>query len=99
MTVVELIVLLLVAGILGVVSQRITGIEPGGLIMSVVLGFIGAWLGRGFSVWLSIRDLIYLDIAGSRFPLLWSILGGVVVTTIVGWLQWHGRRKRAQKKK
>jgi len=98
MTVIDLILLLLLAGILGVVSQKITGIQPGGLIMSVLLGFIGAWLGRGIEVWLGIRDPIHLDIAGSRFPLLWSILGGMIVTAVVGWVQWHGRRKRAQKK-
>ncbi len=99
MSIVELILLLVVAGVLGVVSQRLTGIQPGGLIMTVILGFVGAWLGKQFSVWLNIYDPIRLRVGGTEFPLLCAIVGGVIVTSIVGWIQWRGRRRRANRKK
>jgi len=99
MSVIELILLLLVAGILGVVSQRITGIQAGGLVMSIILGAVGAWLGKQISVWLDIHDPIHLSIGSTRFPLLCAILGCAIVTTAVGLMQWHARRRKAEKKK
>lgn len=99
MNVIELVLLLLVAGILGVVSQRITGIQVGGLIMSIVVGFAGAWPGTRLSIWLDIYDPTHIGIGNTHFRLLSAIIGAVIVTAGVGWVQWHGRRKKAEKKK
>jgi len=99
MNIIELILLLLVAGILGVASQRITGIQVGGLIMSIVVGFVGAWLGTRLSEWLDIHDPTRLTIGRTGFRLLSAIVGAVIVTSVVGWLQWRGRRRKAEKRK
>ncbi len=99
MNVIELILLLLVAGILGVVSQRLTGIQAGGLIMSIVIGFVGAWGGTRLSIWLDIYDPIRLTVFRTEIRLLSAIVGGVIVTSVVGWLQWRGRRRKAERKK
>ena len=44
MTIVEFLVVLLVAGIIGVLGQAIAGYSLGGCLVSIVVGFIGALL-------------------------------------------------------
>src|SRR5690242_8314635 len=45
MTLLDLLILLLVAGICGALGQAITGFSRGGCLVSIALGFVGAVLG------------------------------------------------------
>ncbi len=45
MTLLDLIVLLLIAGLCGALGQAIGGFSRGGCLVSIALGFIGALLG------------------------------------------------------
>ena len=45
MTIIDLLVLLLIAGLCGALGQAITGYSRGGCLVSIALGFIGALLG------------------------------------------------------
>ena len=49
MTLFDLLILLLVAGICGALGQAITGFTRGGCLVSIALGFVGAVVG----VWLA----------------------------------------------
>jgi len=42
MTVVQVLILLLVAGVCGSVGEAIAGYSPGGCLVSIAVGFIGA---------------------------------------------------------
>ena len=41
----SLIILLIVAGIVGAIGQRLVGSSRGGVLTSIVIGFIGALIG------------------------------------------------------
>lgn len=75
----SLLILLLVAGICGAIGQAITGSWSGGILGSIVIGFIG-WL---FGAWLAGRlgmgELLPLNIGGWSFPILWSIIGSTLI--------------------
>ncbi len=45
MTLLDLILLLIVAGVCGALGQAITGYSRGGCLVSIALGFVGALLG------------------------------------------------------
>ena len=45
MSLIDLLVLLLIAGICGALGQAISGYSRGGCLVSIALGFIGALLG------------------------------------------------------
>ena len=49
MTLTGLIILLLIAGIVGAIGQALSGNSVGGLFASILVGFIGAYIG----VWLA----------------------------------------------
>lgn len=86
MSLFEFLVLLLIAGICGSIGQSIAGYSRGGCIVSIVLGFVGALLGSWISVQLNMPELLNVEIGGSDFPVIWSIIGSVIFVTIVGLL-------------
>ena len=45
MGLVELLILLVIAGICGVIAEWVVGFSPGGFVVSIVVGLIGAYLG------------------------------------------------------
>ncbi len=91
MTLLEFLILLVVAGICGSVGQAIAGFTRGGCLVSVALGFIGALLGTWMARSLGLPELLAVQVGGQPFPVIWSIIGATVVVLVVGLLS-GGRR-------
>jgi uncharacterized membrane protein YeaQ/YmgE (transglycosylase-associated protein family) len=83
MTLVSLLILLLVAGICGSIGEAIAGYSHGGCLVSVALGFIGALIGLWISRQLGLKELFAVEIAGERFPIVWSIIGSTLFVAII----------------
>jgi len=90
MTIIEFLLLLLIAGICGSIGQSIAGYSRGGCIVSIVLGFVGALLGSWISVQLNMPELFNVSVGGNNFPVIWSIIGSVIFVVIVGILTKKG---------
>ena len=84
MSLVELLVLLLIAGICGAVGKAIVGTMPGGFLVSIGVGFIGALIGTWLARLVGLPEFFAIHIGGTTFPIVWSILGSVVFVAIVG---------------
>ena len=84
MSVVELLVLLLVAGICGAVGKAIVGSFPGGFLVSIGVGFVGALVGTGVARLMGLPELFAVDIGGTTFPIIWSILGSALFVAVIG---------------
>lgn len=91
MSLFEFLLLLLIAGICGSIGQSIAGYSRGGCVVSIVLGFVGAMFGSWISEQLNMPELLNLQIGGSEFPVIWSIIGSVIFVTIVGLLTRQSR--------
>lgn len=83
MTLVDLLLLLLVAGIIGSIGQAIAGFERGGCLVSIAVGFIGALLGAWLGRALGAGDLFVLEVGGTSFPVVWSIIGAAVFVALI----------------
>lgn len=90
MTVLEFLVLLLVAGICGAIGQAITGYSRGGCLVAIAVGFIGALLGRWLAALLGLPELFTLTIGGTAFPIVWSVIGGALFVAVLSLIS--GRR-------
>ena len=91
MTFVGFLLLLLVAAIAGSLGQAISGYSLGGCIASVVVGFIGAFVGMWLAGQFGPSPIFPVSIQGETFPVVWSIIGSALLSAILGLLL---RRRR-----
>lgn len=83
MSLTSIIVLLVIAAVCGAIGKAIAGSSRGGLIVSIVLGFIGALLGPWVAQKLSLPEPFMVNIGGQPFPILWSIIGAALFVAII----------------
>jgi uncharacterized membrane protein YeaQ/YmgE (transglycosylase-associated protein family) len=81
---VDLLVLLLIAGVCGALGQAIGGFTRGGCLVSIALGFIGALLGSFLARKLGLPELFAVNIGGQNFPIIWSIIGSALFVAVIG---------------
>jgi uncharacterized membrane protein YeaQ/YmgE (transglycosylase-associated protein family) len=98
MSLADFLIMLLMAALLGALSQKILGFQMGGWILATALGFLGVLLGR----WMYYQfgggwDPVKILIFDRPFPLMWCLIGGVSTTIFAAWLS--RRRRRARDKK
>lgn len=86
MTILELLLLLLIAGICGGIAQSLTGYSHGGCFASIALGFIGALLGTWLQRVSGLPEIFSIQVGGQAFPIIWSVIGGVLFSAILGLL-------------
>jgi uncharacterized membrane protein YeaQ/YmgE (transglycosylase-associated protein family) len=82
MTLLELIVYFVIAGVCGAVARAIAGGTGRGFFFSVLLGFAGAIVGSWFARQFHLSPLIVVTIDRHPFPIVWSIVGGLVLVAI-----------------
>jgi len=87
MSIAQLLVLLVVAGICGSVAQGIVGYTHGGCLVSVALGLIGALVGTWLASAVGLPELLPLHLGGETFPILWSIIGAALFVAVLGFLR------------
>lgn len=92
MTLVDFLLLLLVAGVCGAIGQAITGFSRGGFLIAIVLGFIGAFVGVWLAGKLGLPEIFVLRIGATNFPIVWSIIGAGLVLAVIGLISSPGRR-------
>jgi uncharacterized membrane protein YeaQ/YmgE (transglycosylase-associated protein family) len=78
------LLLLLIAAICGGIGQSISGYSFGGCLISAGVGFVGAIIGKWIASELGLPELWTIEISGSPFPVIWSIIGAALFTSILG---------------
>lgn len=83
MSLIEFLVLLLVAGICGSLGQSIAGSSRGGCLVAIAIGFIGALLGLWLARVLQLPEFVNIRIGGEVFPLIWSVIGATLFVVMI----------------
>ena len=91
MTLLEFLVLLLIAALAGALGQALGGYSLGGCMVSIVVGFIGAVIGLWLARQFGLSEFIPITVGGKTFPFIWSVLGSAILTVILGLIT---RRRR-----
>ena len=83
MSLTEIIVLLVIAAICGGIGQSLAGYDLGGCLVSIVVGFIGAYIGMWMAGEFGLPELLAINIGGKTFPIIWAVIGSAIFTLIV----------------
>ena len=83
MTLLQLLVLLLIAAVCGGVGQSLAGYSLGGCLVSIVVGFIGAYIGMWLAGKLGLPEILAIKVGGKTFPIIWSVVGSALLTLII----------------
>jgi uncharacterized membrane protein YeaQ/YmgE (transglycosylase-associated protein family) len=83
MSLTGLIILIIIAAVCGAVGKALAGGTRGGLLVSIVLGFIGALLGPWVAAQLKLPEPLLIHISGHPFPVLWSIIGSALFVALI----------------
>lgn len=84
MTILEFLVLLLIAALAGALGQALSGYSLGGCLVSIVVGFIGAYIGLWIARQFGLPILFTVSVGGETFPFVWSVLGSAVFSIVLG---------------
>ena len=79
MSLVDFLVLALVAAVCGMIGQSLAGYSVGGCLVSAVIGYLGAFVGIWVARQIGLPELFMVTIGGSSIPIVWSIVGSALL--------------------
>ena len=83
MTLVDFLLLALVAAICGAIAQSLVGYSVGGCLVSAFVGYIGALIGVWVARQFGLPELLSVSVGGEAFPVIWSIIGSVLLIAVL----------------
>jgi uncharacterized membrane protein YeaQ/YmgE (transglycosylase-associated protein family) len=83
LTLTGLLIWLFIAGVCGALGRAIGGGTRGGFLVSIVVGFIGAFLGSMMAHSLHLAEPLRIVVEGHPFPILWAIVGASLFVAII----------------
>ena len=86
MTLIDLLLLLLIAGVCGSIGQAIGGFTRGGCLVSIALGFVGALIGLWIARQAGMPELLPVRVGGQTFPVIWAIIGSALFVAVIGFI-------------
>jgi uncharacterized membrane protein YeaQ/YmgE (transglycosylase-associated protein family) len=87
MTLIGFLVLLLIAAICGAIGQSLAGYDLGGCLVSIVVGFIGAYIGLWVADKMDLPRFFEINVEGKPFPVIWAVIGSALFTLVVALLR------------
>jgi uncharacterized membrane protein YeaQ/YmgE (transglycosylase-associated protein family) len=79
----QLAILLVIAGICAAIAQWIVGFSPGGFSVSVILGVVGAYIGTSLASLLPIPPILPIHVGTVSFDLLWAVCGSLLLLLLL----------------
>jgi uncharacterized membrane protein YeaQ/YmgE (transglycosylase-associated protein family) len=79
MTIIDFLILALVAAVCGMIGESLVGYSVGGCITSAVIGYIGAFIGLWVARQFGLPELFTVTVQGTSIPVVWSIIGSAIL--------------------
>ncbi len=86
MSILEFILLLVIAAVCGSLAQAMVGVSRGGCLVSIALGFIGALLGTWLARLTGLPEIFAITLGDTSFPIIWSIIGASLFAAVLALL-------------
>jgi len=92
---VGLLVLILVGAIVGAIAEAVVGYSPGGFLATAAIGFLGAFIGSWLAPQIGLPELLPVTIDGVTIPVVWAIVGAIILVLVLSLIRRPYRRRRA----
>ena len=79
MTLVDFLILAVIAAICGTIGESLVGYSAGGCLTSAVIGYIGAFVGLWLARKFGLPELFTVTVGGNTIPVVWSIIGSALL--------------------
>lgn len=92
MSVLDFVILLIIAAVCGAIGQALAGYSVGGCISSILVGFVGAIVGTWIARSLGLPEIFAVNVGGRSFPIVWSVIGSALFVAVLAMLTRGPRR-------
>ena len=79
MTLIDFLILAVVAAVCGMIGESLVGYSVGGCLTSAVIGYIGAFIGLWVARQFGLPELFTVTVSGTSIPIVWSIIGSALL--------------------
>jgi len=79
----QLSILLVIAGICAAIAQWVVGFSPGGFMVSIIIGVVGAYLGTSLANILRVPAILPIHVGLVSFDLLWAVCGSLLLLLLL----------------
>jgi uncharacterized membrane protein YeaQ/YmgE (transglycosylase-associated protein family) len=83
MTLVDFLILAVVAAVCGMIGESLVGYSVGGCLTAAVIGYIGAFVGLWVARQFGLPEIFTVSLGGSSIPILWSIIGSALLVAVL----------------
>lgn len=90
---VEILVWLIVAAICGAIGSAVVGYSPGGLLASIGVGLVGAFIGSWLARTFGLPALLTLTFGDVQVELIWTVVGAILLVGLLSLIRRPGRRR------
>lgn len=96
MDLLQLLILLIIAGLCGAIAEWIVGFSPGDLLVTIINGvvgaYVGSWIGSLIGSLIGIELPLRVAVGTISFNLIWAVLGSILLLLLLRTLRGTGRR-------
>ena len=93
MSILEFLLLLVIAAVCGSIAQALSGFSRGGCLVSIALGFIGALLGTWLARLTGLPEIFAVTLGDTSFPIIWSIIGAALFSAVLAFISRASRSR------
>ncbi|MBA3947750.1 MAG: GlsB/YeaQ/YmgE family stress response membrane protein [Herpetosiphonaceae bacterium] len=99
MDLLTLLVLLVIAGICGSIAELLVGFSPGGFMVSIVIGVVGAYLGSFLAHQFGLPNILSITVGPEPFDLVYATLGSIILLAVISLLRGGRGRRFARRRR
>jgi uncharacterized membrane protein YeaQ/YmgE (transglycosylase-associated protein family) len=87
MLLLETLILLTIAGLVGALAEFLIGFSLGGILGTMIVGVVGALIGSGLARLLHLPALLPIHVGTRTIELVWATLGSILLISILSALR------------
>jgi uncharacterized membrane protein YeaQ/YmgE (transglycosylase-associated protein family) len=87
MSLLETLILLVIAGLVGALAEFLIGFSLGGLLGAMIVGVVGALIGQWLARLLNLPAILPVQVGTRTIELIWATLGAILLVGLLSALR------------